>query len=76
MTKLGPDQRPGYKKIGLIEGYNRWTPTYDKGLNPLIFLEERVTLGLMDKVRDQHVLDCSTGRYCALLAERGAKVWV
>ena len=65
MTKLGPDQRPGYKEIGLIEGYDRWTPTYDKGLNPLISLEERMTLYLLDKVQGQRVLDCGTGRYCA-----------
>ncbi len=76
MARLGPDDRPGYKPVEVIEGYDRWASTYDHEPNPLITLEEGVTLELIGDVRGQRVLDlgCGTGRYCVLLAERGATV--
>jgi malonyl-CoA O-methyltransferase len=76
MTKLGPDQRTGYKKMGVIEGYDKWASTYDRDPNPLITLEEKITLEFIGNVRGQRVLDlgCGTGRYCVLLANRGANV--
>ncbi len=76
MAKLGPDDRPGYKNVEVIEGYNRWASIYDKQINPLILLEEKVTLELIGPVQGQRVLDlgCGTGRYCTLLAKRGASV--
>lgn len=74
VSKLGPDQRPGYKKIDIIEGYGKWASTYDEDPNPLVALEEPVTLEFIGDVRGQRVLDlgCGTGRYCVLLARRGA----
>ena len=76
MSKLGADQRAGYKKIGVIEGYDKWASSYDEDPNPLVALEEPVTLELIGDVRGQRVLDlgCGTGRYCVLLARRGASV--
>jgi ubiquinone/menaquinone biosynthesis C-methylase UbiE len=76
MAKLGPDKREGYKKVEILEGYNRWAPTYDEAHNPLIALEEDITLDFIGDVKNQKVLDigCGTGRYCELLAKRGAKV--
>ncbi|NIN01789.1 MAG: methyltransferase domain-containing protein [candidate division Zixibacteria bacterium] len=76
MSKLGPDERPGYKKIDIIEGYDKWASTYDEDPNPLVALEEPVTLEFIGDVRGQRVLDlgCGTGRYCVLLARRGAGV--
>jgi malonyl-CoA O-methyltransferase len=76
MAKLGPDHRTGYKQVGVVEGYDGWAATYDQELNPLIILEEGVTLELIGDVRGQRVLDlgCGTGRYCVLLAQRGAQV--
>jgi ubiquinone/menaquinone biosynthesis C-methylase UbiE len=75
-VKLGPDEREGYEKVEVVEGYDRWAPTYDGDRNPLIALEESVTLDLIGDVKNQRVLDvgCGTGRYCELLAKRGAKV--
>ena len=69
MTKLGPDHRIGYINLGVIEGYNKWASKYDRDSNPLIVLEERVTLEFIGNVQDQRVLDlgCGTGRYCVLL---------
>ena len=57
MTKLGPDHRIGYIQMGAIEGYNKWASKYDKDSNPLIVLEERVTLEFIGDVR---VSVCST----------------
>jgi ubiquinone/menaquinone biosynthesis C-methylase UbiE len=76
MVNLRPNEREGYKKLGIIEGYDKWAPTYDGEHNPLIALEENTTLDLIDNVRNQWVLDvgCGTGRYCELLAKKGAKV--
>jgi len=76
MSKLGPDQRPGYKRIAVIEGYDKWSEKYDRESNPLIALEEPITLDLIGQVKGQQVLDlgCGTGRYCLLLAQGGAKV--
>lgn len=76
MAKLGPDEREGYEKVEIVEGYDIWAPTYDGEHNPLIALEENITLDLIGDVKNQRVLDvgCGTGRYCELLAKRGAKV--
>ena len=75
-NKLEPDRRSGYKDIGVVEGYDKWALTYDCAPNPLIAVEEPVTLELIGDVKGQRVLDigCGTGRYCALLADRGADV--
>lgn len=76
MTKLGPDDRPGFKNVEVVAGYDRWAPTYEGEPNPLIRVEEPLTLALIGEVQGQRVLDvgCGTGRYCALLAQRGAAV--
>ena len=76
MSKLGPDQRPGYKRIGIIEGYDKWSERYDQESNPLIALEEPITLHLIGQVRGLQVLDlgCGTGRYC-LPFVRGEPRW-
>lgn len=76
MAKFGPDQRPGYKEIGVIAGYDKWALTYDRDPNPLIAAEEEVTLDFIGDVQGQLVLDlgCGTGRYCVLLTDRGAEV--
>jgi len=75
MTKLGPDERER-DEVEIVEGYDIWAPTYDEEHNPLIALEENITLNLIGNARNQRVLDvgCGTGRYCELLAKRGAKV--
>jgi len=74
--RLEADQRPGYKDIGVVEGYDKWALTYDRDPNPLIAVEEAITLELIGDVKGHRVLDlgCGTGRYCTLLTHRGAEV--
>jgi ubiquinone/menaquinone biosynthesis C-methylase UbiE len=76
MVKPGANGGQGYRKLGIIEGYDTWAPTYDGEQNPLMALEENITLDLIGNVRNQRVLDvgCGTGRYCELLAKKGARV--
>lgn len=76
MPGLGADRRADYQDLEVVDGYNRWASTYDHEPNPLIALEESVTLDMIGDVRGQRVLDlgCGTGRYCVLLAQRGANV--
>ncbi len=76
MARLGPDDRPGYKTVSVVEGYDRWAATYERDPNPLVTLEQPVTCALVGQVEGKRVLDlgCGTGRYCALLANLGATV--
>ena len=69
-------RKEGFKKVDIVEGYDIWAPTYDAERNPLIALEENLTLDLIGDVKNQRILDvgCGTGRYCELLAKRGANV--
>ena len=77
ISKLGPDLRERYRELGVIEGYNKWSTTYDSEHNPLIALEEKTTLELIGDATGKRALDlgCGTGRYCVLLADRGATVF-
>jgi len=76
MVKPKSNEEERYRKLGVVEGYDRWAPTYDREHNPLIAVEENITLDLIGNVRNQSVLDvgCGTGRYCELLAKKGAEV--
>jgi malonyl-CoA O-methyltransferase len=76
MTKKPANKRQHYKKVGVVEGYDIWAPTYDEEHNPLIALEQSITLDLIGDVHGLRVLDvgCGTGRYCELLTKKGATV--
>ena len=76
MARLGADERPEYEELDVVEGYDKWASTYDQDPNPLIALEEGLTLDMIGDVQGLRVLDlgCGTGRYCVLLARRGAQV--
>jgi ubiquinone/menaquinone biosynthesis C-methylase UbiE len=64
--------------VGIEEGYQRWAPTYDHTINPVLALEERHIMPLLGIVEERFVLDlaCGTGRWLQKLIARGARVGV
>jgi ubiquinone/menaquinone biosynthesis C-methylase UbiE len=64
--------------VSADEGYERWAPTYDLSLNPLLSLEERYIRPLLPGMMGKTVLDvaCGTGRWLEKLTALGAKLGV
>ena len=64
--------------VSADEGYERWAPTYDLPLNPLLSLEERYVTPLLPSMMGKAVLDvaCGTGRWLEKLVALGAKLGV
>jgi ubiquinone/menaquinone biosynthesis C-methylase UbiE len=62
--------------LGVREGYDRWSESYDVDGNPLIALEERHVPALIGDVAGLDVADvgCGTGRHAVRLAAAGARV--
>jgi ubiquinone/menaquinone biosynthesis C-methylase UbiE len=54
----------------VVQGYERWAPTYDQSPNPLLAREERHLLPLLSGLHDKRILDvaCGTGRWLEKLA--------
>lgn len=63
-------------KLGVLDGYARWSASYDSAPNPLIRVEEPVVRAWIDAAPAGSALDaaCGTGRHTAYLAERGHRV--
>jgi ubiquinone/menaquinone biosynthesis C-methylase UbiE len=63
-------------QLDVAEGYAGWAAQYDAEANPLIHVEEPVTLSLIGDVSGQDVLDaaCGTGRYLLLLSHAAGRV--
>jgi ubiquinone/menaquinone biosynthesis C-methylase UbiE len=61
--------------VSADEGYQRWAPTYDLTLNPLLSLEERYVTPLLPSMMGKAVLDvaCGTGRWLEKLVALGAQ---
>jgi len=59
------------KRPGVSKGYDLWSETYDTTDNPLVSLDRRVTLPLLDPKPDECVLDaaCGTGQHLQSIAE-------
>jgi SAM-dependent methyltransferase len=57
------------------EGYSLWSETYDATPNPLVSLDRRVTLSLLDPKPDECVVDaaCGTGQHLRAIAEAGGR---
>ena len=53
------------RAVSVAEGYARWAASYDHTPNPLLALEERYLLPLIQNVAGKRVLDlaCGTGRW-------------
>ena len=63
------------ERPGVREGYDLWSETYDATVNPLVSLDRRVTLSLLDPKADECVLDaaCGTGQHLRAIAEAGGR---
>ncbi|MBI5365250.1 MAG: class I SAM-dependent methyltransferase [Planctomycetes bacterium] len=63
------------ERVGVREGYDRWSATYDATPNPVVALDARVTLDRLAAKAGERVLDagCGTGRNLARLVAAGAR---
>jgi len=64
------------RRVGVREGYDLWAAAYDATPNPVVALDERLTLGLLAPRAGERILDagCGTGRNLVRLAAAGAQV--
>ena len=63
-------------KLGVKDGYDRWSQLYDVEQNPLVILEEPHVDAWLGDVTGLAIADigCGTGRHAVRLANRGARV--
>ena len=59
------------QRLGVREGYDRWSATYDETSNPLVALDDQHSLALLDPRPGERILDaaCGTGRHLARLVQ-------
>jgi SAM-dependent methyltransferase len=62
------------KRVTVREGYDLWAGTYDCTPNPVVTMDSRHTLNLLDPKPGQKILDagCGTGRNLARISRAGA----
>src|SRR6266545_3808356 len=60
---------------GVREGYDLWSESYDQTPNPLIALDRRFTMTLLQPRADERILDagCGTGAHLRLILNLGSK---
>lgn len=63
-----------WRRVPPQEGHALWADTYDELPNPLLALEQRTLEPLLPDLKGRTAFDlaCGTGRWCELLARRGA----
>jgi ubiquinone/menaquinone biosynthesis C-methylase UbiE len=61
------------RRVGVLDGYARWSKVYDRPGNPIVEHEQPVVWGLLDRSGGEPVLDagCGTGRHLARIAATG-----
>jgi SAM-dependent methyltransferase len=73
-----PAEITGPCVLSAAEGYARWAPTYDHGLNPLLAREERYLEPILANLRAKRILDlaCGTGRWLKKISFHGKHLGV
>jgi SAM-dependent methyltransferase len=63
------------KRVTAREGYDLWANTYDQTPNPVVAMDSRHTMSLLDPQPGQKILDagCGTGRNLTRISGAGAK---
>jgi SAM-dependent methyltransferase len=63
------------ERPGVREGYDAWSETYDATPNPLVSLDRRFTLPLLNPRPDECILDaaCGTGQHLQRIAAMGSR---
>jgi len=63
------------RRVTAREGYDLWATTYDQTPNPVVAMDSRHTLNLLDPQPDQKILDagCGTGRNLTRIRSAGAR---
>jgi ubiquinone/menaquinone biosynthesis C-methylase UbiE len=63
------------QRLGVRVGYDYWSETYDQSPNPLVALDRRYTISLLQPQRGERILDagCGTGRNLKALLQRETK---
>ncbi len=64
------------ERVGAVEGYRLWSATYDDGRNAAFDIDEPLVVEIVDALPAGVAVDaaCGTGRWAALLADRGHRV--
>ena len=67
---------PQVRHVSAFEGYELWAPTYDATPNPIVAMDARHALDILEPRPGELVLDagCGTGRNLAAIARTGASV--
>ncbi len=67
--------RKDTRRVPVREGYDLWANTYDQTPNPVVAMDSRHTLNLLDPQPGQKILDagCGTGRNLTRIREARAK---
>lgn len=65
------------KRLAVREGYDLWADSYDRTPNPVVAMDSRHTLNLLDPKSGQKILDagCGTGRNLSRIRAIGAHAY-